>query len=338
MRIWPPAALPALPSARSVASGATDRPRSAASCTVPPPAAPLASSVALSTRTLPALTVMRPPATVPVDMACSVPPTRTSLSLPAPSTISPFFMLSELARTVPPWFTTRSPAVVDWPTSTTRPPLACSVPLLATAALVAIESDRMFRLVRPSPPMSSVILRPEASATVCPSAVMVPVASLLTPAPISTTGPPLAVMSPRLRTVVVSALARSKARLVLPSRKFASLVVMASVEASSPPTLTLAPWLNSTPFGLTRNTRPLAVSCPAMVESSLPLTRFSRMLEAPSVCWMLTASFAPMEKLFQSMIARSEPCVMPSAWPPRGATVRIGLTVTMPCVANMPGW
>jgi hypothetical protein len=96
------------------------------------------------------------------------------------------------ARTVPVWLTTSSPTVAELPISATRPPLACSVPLFSTDALVAMASELMTMLVRPSPARSSVILRPEASATVPPSAVMLP--ALLTAAPISTTGPPLVVV------------------------------------------------------------------------------------------------------------------------------------------------
>ena len=48
-----------------------------------------------------------------------------------------------------------------------------------------------------------------------------------------------------------------------------------SVEATSPPTLTWAPWPNSMPLGLTRNTWPLAVRVPRIAEGSAPSTRLS---------------------------------------------------------------
>ncbi|MNS75577.1 hypothetical protein D3C72_1091000 [compost metagenome] len=69
-----------------------------------------------------------------------------------------------------------------------------------------------------------------------------------------------------------------------------------------------------------------------MVESSLPVTRLSRMLDAPIDWLMLTASLAPMEKLFQLMIARSDDCEMPSACPPALEADVVVPTVTPPCV------
>jgi len=178
-----------------------------------------------------------------------------------------------------------------------------------------------------------------------PSAVMRPPAlspglpPLATEAPISTTEPPpAAAMRPRFCTDAVLLSSRSKVKWLLPlSRKLASLVVMASVEATRPPTFTLAPWLNSTPLALTRKTRPLALSCPAMTDGSLPVTRLSRMLDAPMFCQMLTASLAPIEKPFQLMMARGELWAMASARPPSGVTVGTPDTVTPPCVLNMPG-
>ncbi|MCY1371459.1 hypothetical protein D9M69_586020 [compost metagenome] len=69
-----------------------------------------------------------------------------------------------------------------------------------------------------------------------------------------------------------------------------------------------------------------------MVESSLPITRLSRMLDAPSDWLMLTASLAPMEKAFQLMIARSDACEIASACPPSGDAVVEPATPTLPCV------
>ncbi|MDT4848025.1 hypothetical protein FQZ97_821050 [compost metagenome] len=272
----------------------------------------------------------------PVPVASSVPPfISMRLLLPAPSTISPLTFSSVRARTVPDWFTTSSPAVVELPMSITRPPSACKVApaALTTLALVAMASAATTRLVSPSLPRSKLILRPEASATVPRLAVMLPV--LVTSAPISTTGPPVAVSTPALLTTLALLSSRRKSSLLLPARKSPSRVVSASVEATRPPTLTVAPWLNITPFGLTRNTRPGDVSCPAMVESWLPVTRLSRMLAAAcdGLVWlMLTASLAPMEKLFQLMIARSDDCEMPSACPPALEADVVVPTVTPPYV------
>ena len=49
---------------------------------------------------------------------------------------------------------------------------------------------------------------------------------------------------------------------------------MSSVEATRPPTLTLAPLPNKMPLGLTRNTLPLALSEPRKLVGSEPSTRF----------------------------------------------------------------
>ena len=58
------------------------------------------------------------------------------------------------------------------------------------------------------------------------------------------------------------------------------------------------------PLGLTRNTRPLAVICPAISLVVLPVTRLSSADVAPG--WLMsTRPPAPTEKLCQLMIARS---------------------------------
>src|SRR5450756_2458230 len=54
-----------------------------------------------------------------------------------------------------------------------------------------------------------------------------------------------------------------------------SLSVTFRVEATKPPTLIDAPRPNRMPFGLTRNTLPLAVKLPRMLEGSAPSTRLS---------------------------------------------------------------
>ena len=88
--------------------------------------------------------------------------------------------------------------------------------------------------------------------------------------------------------------------------------------------LTRAPLPNSTPFGLTRNTWPLAVSCPSMRETVGPLTRFRVTAESLG-CAKLTCASLPMSKPCQLMMARWLDCVMSmrvplvaiAAWPPR---------------------
>ena len=54
-----------------------------------------------------------------------------------------------------------------------------------------------------------------------------------------------------------------------------SASVMFRLEATRPPTLTDAPLPNRMPFGLTRNTLPLAIKVPRMLDGSDPSTRFS---------------------------------------------------------------
>ena len=55
-----------------------------------------------------------------------------------------------------------------------------------------------------------------------------------------------------------------------------SLSLIARVEATSPPTFTLAPGVNNMPFGFTRKTLPFAVSVPKIDEGSFPETLLSR--------------------------------------------------------------
>ena len=78
--------------------------------------------------------------------------------------------------------------------------------------------------------------------------------------------------------------------------------VMFRVEATSPPTLTDAPWPNRMPFGLTRNTLPLADRLPRMLEGSEPSTRLSA-TELLLGCTNWTASPAAMLKLCQLIAA-----------------------------------
>jgi len=77
-----------------------------------------------------------------------------------------------------------------------------------------------------------------------------------------------------------------------------SLSLMLRVEATRPPTLIDAPRPKSMPLGLSRNTLPLAVRLPRMLEGSGPSTRL-RAIELLSGCTNWTASVAPMLKLCQ---------------------------------------
>ena len=83
---------------------------------------------------------------------------------------------------------------------------------------------------------------------------------------------------------------------------------MFNVEATSPPTLTLAVWPNRMPFGLTRNTFPFADRLPRMTEGSEPSTRFSA-TELLVGCSKTTLLPLPIEKDCQLIAARSLVCV-----------------------------
>ena len=77
------------------------------------------------------------------------------------------------------------------------------------------------------------------------------------------------------------------------------------MDVTSPATSTRAPWPNSTPFGFNSHTRPLLLRLPRIDDGSLPMTRLSTWLEA-FACSKRTALPAPIEKLFQLMIALGE--------------------------------
>src|SRR5450830_1858489 len=81
-----------------------------------------------------------------------------------------------------------------------------------------------------------------------------------------------------------------------------SLSAMFKVEATKPPTLTEAPLPNKMPFGFTRNTLPLAVKLPRMLDGSAPSTRL-RTTELLLGCTKRTASPDAMLKLCQLMTA-----------------------------------
>ncbi|MNN26990.1 hypothetical protein D3C81_1405120 [compost metagenome] len=86
-----------------------------------------------------------------------------------------------------------------------------------------------------------------------------------------------------------------------------SSLEMSRVEATSPPVLTRAPEPNTTPLGLTRNTRPLAVRRPAISEGMPPVTRLSSMLLTPG--WLMSTRFCPpIENVSQLTMARSLVC------------------------------
>ncbi len=78
------------------------------------------------------------------------------------------------------------------------------------------------------------------------------------------------------------------------------------VVASRPPTSTCASRPNTMPRGLVRNTRPFASRRPKIWLGSEPVTRFTS-TELLDGCSTRRLSLVPMEKLFQSMLARSVP-------------------------------
>src|SRR5450830_849367 len=75
-----------------------------------------------------------------------------------------------------------------------------------------------------------------------------------------------------------------------------------SVLAMNPATSIFAPWPTMMPAGLTSHTRPLELSVPSSTEGSLVITRF-RTLLAAEVWLKRVVSFAPIEKVFQLMMA-----------------------------------
>src|SRR5262245_53334966 len=77
---------------------------------------------------------------------------------------------------------------------------------------------------------------------------------------------------------------------------------MSEVVAIRPPTLTCAPWPNSTPLPLMIQTLPLAVRLPLMADGVVPCTRF-KVIAALLGCWKLTLLPAPTPKLCQLISA-----------------------------------
>ena len=79
---------------------------------------------------------------------------------------------------------------------------------------------------------------------------------------------------------------------------------MSSVDASKPPTVTLAVGPNSTPLGLMMNTWPLALSTPSSALGSVPVTRFSATEERNG--WLkVTDSFGAIPNFCQLMMTLS---------------------------------
>ena len=99
---------------------------------------------------------------------------------------------------------------------------------------------------------------------------------------------------------------------------------MFSVEATRPPTFTLAPAPNNTPFGLTRKTLPLADKLPKIADGSLPVTRLSA--TDCAFGWLnTTRPFAPIENDCQLMTTFCEFCCT-FIWPVPGR-----VTLALPC-------
>jgi len=173
--------------------------------------------------------------------------------------------------------------------------------------------------------------------------VAVSTSSTLEPAA-STTCPPGALISPSLRTVPpMSAMrqprvVRSSPWLTMPAGFAPSCVkrwlpfsqsrlLRFNVDVTSPATSTRAPWPNSTPFGFNSHTWPLLLRLPRIDDGSLPVTRLSTLLLGP-ICWKRTALAAPIENVFQLMIAFGELVtlnVLPAVW-----AVTCPLTTFMP--------
>ena len=89
-------------------------------------------------------------------------------------------------------------------------------------------------------------------------------------------------------------------KLYLPARKSPSSRL--KVVAMRLPTSTFECGPNKMPLGLTKNTRPLAISSPRIDEGSTPVTRFSA--TASALGWRnFTSSLTSMLKSFQLMMA-----------------------------------
>ena len=92
-----------------------------------------------------------------------------------------------------------------------------------------------------------------------------------------------------------------------PSRKSSSL--MPRLDATKPAAVTLPVGPMAMPFGLTRNTWPLAWTCPATAEGVAPVTRLR--IAEPAPGWIMsTRPPWPTEKSVQFTMARSLFCWM----------------------------
>src|SRR5690606_24895039 len=151
------------------------------------------------------------------------------------------------------------------------PPSAWIMPPFCTRASIAPSLTAT--LSRPSPATSRVMAWPAASATVPRFAWIMP--WLLTLAPSRATEPP----SARIEPWLITRPSATPAKWCRPAAK--SLSLMARLEATRPPTLTAALGPKRTPLGLTKNTRPLAVKLPRMLEASDPSTRLRAMALLP---------------------------------------------------------
>ncbi len=248
---------------------------SALTTIVPPsPETPALASIdaPAATSTSRPSTFTSPPRAAPSSpIASSVPVSATRPVRPASSTMRPPRSTSERARTTPDWLTTEpTSAPAARAVITACPPSAIRTPLLRNCTSSA-ASDTDTR-VSPSPARSSVTRFPAAIATVPSRALIVP--SLLTCAPSSATDPPSAArIVPEFATLPPLPAKCSRA-----SRK--SWFEMSSVDATIPPTSTVAPRPNSTPFGLTRKICPLALIRPRISLGAVPTTRLSITLVA----------------------------------------------------------
>ncbi len=126
---------------------------------------------------------------------------------------------------------------------------------------------------------------------------------LATPGATSATSPPSAAVILPWFTTVAELLREAWSKTKFPAIAFST--EMPVVVATSPPTLTEAPWLNRMPLGLTSTTWPLALRCPEIVEGSTPVTRLTA-TEDGLGWWKFVVSPAPIENECQSSTARAE--------------------------------
>ena len=177
-----------------------------------------------------------------------------------------------------------------------RPLSATSLPRFTTSPATAFTFTLTFGVIE----STSSTLEPAASTTWPPGALMPP--SLRTLAPMSAIWPPRVLRNSPWLTMLPGIPVPCTKRWLPDSQ---SALLRFSDEVTSPATSTRAPWPNSTPFGLSNQTRPLLLRPPRMADGSLPMTRLSTWLLALA-CSKRTALRAPIEKLFQLMIALGE--------------------------------